>query len=44
MEVGDLLHLAQIAAIALAQGEDRAAGAEHLLPEMREGMSRGCGV
>ena len=37
-----LLHVAQIAAIAVAKTQDGAARAEHLLPKMRKGM-RGCG-
>lgn len=32
-------HFAQVVAIALAQGEDGAAGAEHLFPEVREGLA-----
>ena len=40
LEVGGLLHGAQVFAIALAQREDGATGAEGLLPEMRE---RSCG-
>src|SRR5579863_4343852 len=39
-EVGDFLNGAKIVAIALAQREDGAARAEHLLPEMR----KGCGA
>ena len=41
---GGLLYFAQIVAIALAQREDGAPGAEHLLPEMREGLARGARV
>ncbi len=40
LEVGDLLHSLHVVAIALAHGEDGAAGAEHLLPEVWE---RRCG-
>ena len=36
----DLFHLAQIIAIAFAQTQAGPAGSEHMLPEMREGMSR----
>ncbi len=36
LEVGDLLHGLHVVAIALAHGEDGAAGTEHLLPEMGE--------
>ena len=38
-EAGDLLDVAQVAAVALAQAQNGAAGTEHLLPEMRERMS-----
>ena len=37
-EIGGLLYLAQVAAVTVAERQDGAAGAEHLLPEMREGM------
>src|ERR1700757_368461 len=43
-EVGDLLHGLHVVAIALAHGEHSAAGAEHLLPEMRERRSGGVRV
>ena len=43
-EVGDLLYLAQIVAVAFAHAEHRAAGAEHLLPEVRKGFGRRAGV
>ena len=43
-EIGGLLHFAQVAAIAFAQTQDRPAGAEHLFPEMGEGMSGGSGI
>jgi len=36
LEVRDLLHSLRVVAVALAHGEDGAAGAEHLFPEMRE--------
>ena len=36
LEVGRLLYGAEIVAVALTEGEDRAAGAEGLLPEVRE--------
>ena len=42
LEAGDLAHRPQVAAIGIAQAEHGPAGAEHLLPEMRKGMS-GCG-
>ena len=38
IEIGDGLHLAQIVTVTFAQREYGAARAEHLLPEMREGM------
>ena len=37
-------YFAQVIAIALAEGEDRAAGAEHLFPEVGEGLTRGAWV
>src|SRR5277367_3756326 len=37
-EIGCGLHFAQVAAIAVAQAQNGAAGAEHLLPEMWKGM------
>ena len=41
LEVRRLLHGAQVIAIALTQRQDGAAGAEGLLPEVREWRSRG---
>ena len=43
-EVRYFLHCAEVVAIAFAQGEDGAAGAEHLLPEVGEGGGLGVGV
>ncbi len=44
LKIRYLLYRAQVVAIAIAQGQDRAAGAKHLLPEMGEGCSRRRGV
>ncbi len=44
LETGDLFYVAEIVAITLAQSQDGAAGAEHLLPEMGKRMSRGGGI
>ena len=41
LEIGGLLNVAHVAAVAVAQGEDRPARPEHLFPEMREGVSGG---
>ena len=38
------LDRAQVVTVALAQRENGAVGAEGLLPEMREGRSRGFGI
>src|SRR5579872_3592343 len=43
-EIGDLPYVVKIVAIAFAQGEDGASGAEHFLPEMRKRVGRGRGV
>src|SRR5580700_5627938 len=40
LKIGDGFHFAQVMAITLTQTKDRAAGAEHLLPKMRERMGR----
>ena len=40
LKISDLLDRAKIVAVAIAQRQDGASGAEHLLPEMREGCSR----
>ncbi len=39
-EAGGLLYLAQVAAVIVAKRQHSAAGAEHLFPEVREGVSR----
>src|SRR5580698_858265 len=44
LETGDLFYVAEIVAITLAQSQDGATGAEHLLPEMGKRMSRGGGI
>src|SRR5271168_636179 len=44
VEAGDALGFAEVAAIAVAEGEDGAAGAEHFFPEVWEGMGGGVGV
>src|SRR5215471_618450 len=44
VEVSGLLYLAQVVSIALPQRKDGAAGTEGVLPEMWEGLGRGCGV
>src|SRR5271170_5499661 len=44
LEAGNLLDLAKIATIAIAQRENGASGAEHFLPEVGEGASGCCGV
>ena len=38
LKIGRSLYFPQIAAITVAERQDGAAGAEHLLPEVREGM------
>jgi len=43
-KIGDLLHSAHVLAITLAQGEDGAAGAEHLFPEMGKGRGGRLGI
>src|SRR6185437_5478716 len=43
-EIGDGLYSAEVVAVTLAQGENGAAGAEHLFPEVREGSGGGVGV
>ena len=42
--IGNLFHLAQVLAVAVAQSKVGAARSEHVLPEMRERMSRRSGV
>lgn len=44
IELGGLLHGAQILTVALTQGEDGAAGAERLFPEVRERRRRRVGI
>ena len=44
LEAGNLLYIAEIVAIALAQRHDGALGAKHVLPEMGERMGGGGGV
>jgi hypothetical protein len=44
LEAGNLLYISEIVAVALAQSHDGALGAEHLLPEVGEGVSGGGGV
>ncbi len=41
LEAGNLLHIAEIVAITLAQSDDGALGAEHVLPEVGERMRGG---
>ncbi len=43
-EVRYFLHGTQVFAVAFAQSQDGAAGAEHLFPEVREGGGLGVGV
>ena len=43
-EVGDFLHFAKVAAIALPQRKNCASRAEHLLPEVRKWLSRCAGI
>ena len=43
-EVGDLVDGADVVAVGLAEGEDGAAGAEDLFPEVGEGGGGGVGV
>ena len=43
-DAGGLVHGIQVLAVVVAQRQRRAAGAEHLFPEMREGRAPGAGV
>src|SRR5713101_6985456 len=43
-EAGNLLHIAEIVAVTLAQRHDGALGTEHFLPEVGERMGGGGGI